>query len=111
MEIEIYTVRNCGNCKKVKAYLDEKRVQYKEINMGVGGIPELQQKKKEFKSMGITTYPVTLIKEEGGILPLEGFHKEEFDRLFHNWVPAYDLDEFDDVEDIHNIPYTLKQKE
>jgi glutaredoxin len=82
MEVEIYTVRNCAKCKEVKKYLEEKGVGFKELDMSIGGIPELQQKKKEFKSMGLTTYPVTLIKDEGGVIPLESFNKEEFDKVF-----------------------------
>lgn len=85
MEVEIYIIKNCKDCEKVKQYLNNKRIVYLMHDMGVGGIPELQQMKKKFKEMGLKTYPVTLIKDEGGIIPLEGFDEEEFDRMFGKW--------------------------
>ena len=85
MEVEIYTVKNCGDCKKIRQYLNDNRIVFIEHDMGIGGRPELQQMKKKFKEMGLKTYPVTLIKNEGGIIPLEGFDEKEFNRIFKNW--------------------------
>jgi len=82
MEVEIYTVRNCGKCKEVKTYLDEKKISFKEVDMSIGGIPELQVMKKAFKEFGLKTYPVTVVKHGDKQHFLEGFIKEEFDGMF-----------------------------
>ncbi|MBE3093602.1 MAG: glutaredoxin family protein [Actinobacteria bacterium] len=82
MEVEIYTVKNCGDCKKIMQYLNNKKIVYTEHDMGIGGRPELQQMKKQFKEMGLKTYPVTIIKDKKVIL--QGFKQEEFDKAFGN---------------------------
>jgi len=82
MEVEVYTVKDCVNCSLAKMYLKEKSIPFTEFHMEVGGSPELQQKKKWFKEIGLETYPVTIVRDKNKIL--QGFNEDEFKEVFGN---------------------------
>jgi len=76
--IDIYTIKNCSKCQKVKEFLNKMKLVYIEHDMGQGGNPELQQMKKQFKELGLKTYPVTI----SGKIILQGFDEKEFEEAF-----------------------------
>jgi len=65
--IEIYTTPNCTYCTKAKEYLKNKGIDFKEIDMSIGGDTEIQKMKKIFKQQGFKTLPI--IKGNNWILP------------------------------------------
>jgi len=75
--IIIYTLPDCTHCNQTKEYLQERGLEYKEINMKKGGNPETIQMKKKFKKLGIDTVPVIVVGED--IVP--GFDKDVLDEL------------------------------
>jgi len=79
MKIEMYTIKNCSNCKKAKEWLNKKGIPFKEVDMSIGGVTEVQQKKKWFKEIGLKTYHVILIDNKK---TLQGFDEEEFRKAF-----------------------------
>jgi len=65
MEYNLFTLNGCEKCEKVKEYLQEKGVKYKEINAGFGeGMKEFREFYKENRekiqreSDGTTTLPI-----------------------------------------------------
>ena len=86
--IDIYTIKNCSKCQKVKEFLNKMKLVYIEHDMGQGGNPELQQMKKQFKEWGLKTYPVTIVEDDWQFDKykrkkiLQGFDEKEFEEAF-----------------------------
>lgn len=76
--IEVYTLPNCKTCKEVKEYLKSKNVEYEEIDMSVGGNKKTIDRKRQFKSIGLKTYPVVIIDDDF-IIP--EFDKDVIDNI------------------------------
>ena len=80
MGIDIYIIKNCSKCQKVKEFLNKRELVYIEHDMGQGGNQELQKMKKQFKELGLKTYPVTIVDEKK--IVLQGFDEKEFEKAF-----------------------------
>ena len=87
MEVELYTKKDCKYCGKAKEYFKKKKIPIKEIDLSVGGNPEIIRMKKKFKEMGITTLPITVVKDSsGGELVFPEFDEEKFNQVFEYYV-------------------------
>ena len=74
--IKIYTIPTCDACDDAKEWLKSKEVEYQEIDMSIGGKKSLIEKKKQFKSMGLKTYPVFIVDINGEEMIFPGFDKD-----------------------------------
>jgi len=83
--IKIYTLPKCNKCKEAKEYFKSKELRYMEIDMSKGGDKETIARKKQFKSLGIKTYPVIIIGSEGeGSFIYPGFDKKSLDSVLES---------------------------
>ncbi|MFH1689650.1 MAG: glutaredoxin family protein [Candidatus Eisenbacteria bacterium] len=71
-EIVVYTVTGCQHCAGVKAYLNEKGIEFTERN-----VLEDEQAMADFKELGFRGTPVTLVGEEA----IVGFDRKRFEEL------------------------------
>ena len=77
--IRIYSTPDCGVCKEAEKYMKEKNVKFEMIDMSVGGQPDLIEKKKMFKKMGLKAYPVIIIDDLDEEMVFPGFDKDTLD--------------------------------
>lgn len=80
MKVTIYTINNCGFCAQEKEYLTSKSIPFEEKNIETRReyLSEMLEKSDKFAGV-----PFTLIeKDDGTIVKLKGFTKEEFDGTF-----------------------------
>lgn len=71
-EVKIYTTMNCDNCKQAKEYLNDKGIEYQEINLKE---KENREARAYYRSLGIKTLPVIT-----GLINGEEFIIYEFDK-------------------------------
>ena len=76
MNIEVYSVPTCPYCKMAKGYLDEKGVEYKDVDVSA----DTSGKDEMIKKSGQMGVPVI---DVGGQIVI-GFDKEKLDRLLGN---------------------------
>jgi len=84
--IKVYIVPKCDKCKEAKEYFNSKQMKYTEIDMSVGGNKETMNKKKQFKALGIKTYPIIIINtSKYGELIYPEFDKNSLDRVLRDY--------------------------
>jgi glutaredoxin 3 len=71
-KVVVYTMTGCAHCAGVKAYLNEKGVEFSERN-----VLEDEQAMADFKELGFRGTPVTLIGDEAVV----GLDKEKLEKL------------------------------
>jgi glutaredoxin len=71
-KIVVYTMTGCQHCAGVKAYLDEKGVEYTERN-----VLEDEGAMEEFQALGFRGTPVTMVGDEA----IVGLDRAKFDAL------------------------------
>ncbi|MFH1689788.1 MAG: glutaredoxin family protein [Candidatus Eisenbacteria bacterium] len=71
-EIVVYTMTGCAHCAGVKAYLNEKGIEFTERN-----VLEDEQAMADFKELGFRGTPVTLVGEEA----IVGFDRKRLEEL------------------------------
>ncbi len=77
MKITIYSTEFCGYCKLLKQYLDEKKIQYQEVDVSTDKRAQEEMVKKSGQ-MGV---PVTIIEKDGKEEVLVGFDKNKIDEI------------------------------
>ena len=70
--IVVYTMTGCGHCAGLKAYLNEKGIEFTERN-----VLEDDEAMADFRKLGFRGTPVTVIGEE----TIVGFDKNRFDEF------------------------------
>lgn len=70
LKVSIYTTNTCAYCKQVKAYLDQKKIEYTTINLD--DHPERQ--KEAYELSGVFSVPVTLIEKDDEKTVVIGFN-------------------------------------
>jgi glutaredoxin 3 len=71
-KVVVYTMTGCAHCAGVKAYLNEKGVEFSERN-----VLEDEQAMADFKELGFRGTPVTLVGDEAVV----GLDKEKLEKL------------------------------
>jgi glutaredoxin 3 len=72
-KIVVFTMTGCHFCAAVKAYLDEKGLEYTERN-----VLDDEQAMADFRDLGFRGTPVTVVGGEA----LVGFDRAKFDEVF-----------------------------
>lgn len=72
-EVVVYTMTGCSHCTGVKAYLNEKGIEFKERN-----VLDDEQAMADFKELGFRGTPVIIVGEE----TIVGFDKAKLDGVF-----------------------------
>ncbi|MFY0521062.1 glutaredoxin family protein [Lysinibacillus sp. UGB7] len=76
-EIIVYSNNSCGFCIQLKKFLTEKGIAFEERDINSNAIYF-----QEFKALGATGTPFTIIKDAGEIvLTVSGFNKEELSNI------------------------------
>ncbi len=76
MKIKVYTTPTCVFCPLVKSFLDEKGLEYEEID-----VSESQEKLNEMKEKsGVLSVPVTVIGDQAVV----GFDKGKLEQLLNS---------------------------
>lgn len=70
--VVVYTMTGCSHCAGLKAYLNEKGIEFTERN-----VLEDDEAMTDFKKLGFRGTPVTVIGEE----TMVGFDRSKFDEL------------------------------
>jgi len=65
--ITLYYKPGCKYCDEAEKFLLDKNIDFEKVDMSIGGNPDIQELKREFKKNGFRTLPV--IKGENWILP------------------------------------------
>lgn len=77
MKVTIYTITDCPFCKAEKDYLKERGIAFDEKNLesNKAYLPEMLEASDKFAGVPFTT----VSKDDGTVVKLRGFTKEEFD--------------------------------
>ena len=73
VEVNIYTTPTCPWCEKVKEFLTENKVKYKEIDV----TEDVKKQQEMIKKSGQMGVPVTIINKGGKETIIVGFDKDK----------------------------------
>lgn len=73
--IKVYTKSGCDNCKKLKDYLEERKIQFIEISYN--DLLRNKDLREQYRKLGLKTFPILVVDD----VILSGFNPSLLDEV------------------------------